>query len=115
MALDSVGGSGRKGGSHIVRVDVLVQPISWRRRAADDDTAADNTTADTGGLTLVTISLPPGAVLANRYQILRSLGRGGMGALYLAHDLRFARRLVVLNKDKGCLFTGAADEKRISG
>jgi len=46
-------------------------------------------------------SWSPGAILANRYQTLRPLGRGGMGTLYLARDLRFERRLAVLNKDKG--------------
>ena len=46
-------------------------------------------------------SWSPSITLANRYQILRSLGSGGMGMLYLARDLRFERRLAVLNKDKG--------------
>jgi len=38
------------------------------------------------------VTLPAGAILANRYQIIRPLGRGGMGTLYLARDTRFERR-----------------------
>lgn len=33
--------------------------------------------------------LPKGAILQSRYEILRVLGIGGMGAVYLAQDLRF--------------------------
>ncbi len=42
----------------------------------------------------------PGATLANRYQILQPLGHGGMGTLYLARDLRFARRFVALKENQ---------------
>jgi len=43
--------------------------------------------------------LPAGTVLANRYEIQHPLERGGMGAIYLARDLRFARRYVALKEN----------------
>ncbi len=39
--------------------------------------------------------LASGTVLQNRYQILRPLGAGGMGAVYLANDARLNRPVVV--------------------
>ncbi len=35
--------------------------------------------------------LPKGAILQNRYEILRILGLGGMGSVYLSRDLNFAK------------------------
>jgi len=39
--------------------------------------------------------LQPGAVLANRYEIVKLLGEGGMGAVYKARDLELAREVAL--------------------
>jgi len=39
------------------------------------------------------------ALLMGRYQVLRPLGAGGMGTLFLARDLRFEHRLVALKEN----------------
>src|SRR5688572_8820867 len=42
------------------------------------------------------VGLKPGMLLGNRYLIEAELGRGGIGAVYLARDKQLASRLVVV-------------------
>jgi tRNA A-37 threonylcarbamoyl transferase component Bud32 len=42
--------------------------------------------------------LPPNTVLQGRYQITKRIGQGGMGAIYLADDLRFSQRVAVVKE-----------------
>lgn len=44
--------------------------------------------------------LAPNTILQNRYQVLRSLGVGGMGAVYQANDLRL-NQIVALKENSG--------------
>ena len=38
---------------------------------------------------------PPGTTLLDRYQVISALGKGGMGEVYLAEDLRLSQKIAL--------------------
>jgi serine/threonine protein kinase len=44
------------------------------------------------------IQLPPGTLLADRYKIVRRIGGGGMGSVYMAEDQNLANRKVAVKE-----------------
>jgi serine/threonine-protein kinase len=80
------GGAGRGGGalSGDVAGSPPERPAANTTPAALDETASARPAGRASAP--VTTSLEPGQVLAQRYRIQRLLGKGGMGAVYLADD-----------------------------
>ncbi len=65
---------------------------------------------------LGTGKLPAKALVANRYSIVRLLGKGGMGAVYLANDNRFSNKLVAVKEmSTSSLQTAAEKQTAIDG
>ena len=64
------------------------------------------------------IQLPPGTLLADRYKIVRRIGGGGMGSVYLAEDQNLANRKVAVKEmvemfaDEGARQKAIEDFKR---
>jgi len=46
------------------------------------------------------MALNPGEVIVNRYKIVKKLGEGGFGAVYLAEDINLKGKLVALKENK---------------
>ncbi len=63
------------------------------------------------------MTLPPGTMLLNRYRILRELGVGGMGRVYLAHDEKLEMPVAIkvlrdlLSRDPGSVRRLIAEAK----
>jgi hypothetical protein len=63
----------------------MIEELRGRRDGAGD---GDALPAGATPLETLTDHLTPGAILGNRYQIRSRLGRGGMGEVWLAFDLK---------------------------
>src|SRR5690606_1697504 len=66
-----------------------------KARARETTRAAARSEAnyDTAGVPAV---LPkPGAVINNQYELIKELGRGGMGTVFMARDVKLGRRVAI--------------------
>jgi serine/threonine protein kinase len=66
-----------------------VSPLSHPRSTPSSNPALSSSDAIGGG------RYPPGAIIADRYRVVALLGRGGMGEVYRAEDLRLSQVLAI--------------------
>jgi hypothetical protein len=80
----------------------------------DDKSAALSPTVATPNPhgSILAMALQPGQKIAGRYTIDREIGRGGMGAVYLAADEKLAERVALKIINAGMADAGAADRFR---
>jgi CheY-like chemotaxis protein len=74
------------------REERLSAQVSILKREIDE---AKRSTSDTGSAELDAGTLIPGTQFADRYTILRVVGRGGMGTVYKAHDKELAEEIAI--------------------
>ncbi|MCB0038034.1 MAG: protein kinase [Caldilinea sp.] len=81
-----------------VQCDTLLKPtMRFCPKCGTTLNVASPTNPTPVGQTFVR-AMAPGDCLQNRYTILRPLGKGGMGAVYLVEDARIARRQLALKE-----------------
>lgn len=66
--------------------DATIMNENRRETQPEDEDAADLRLGTTGGRRPLNKPLAPGTLLSQRYEIVRRIGGGGMGAVYLAKD-----------------------------
>ena len=74
------------------REERLSAQVSVLKREIDE---AKRGTSDAAGTELDAGTLLPGAQFADRYTIIRVVGRGGMGTVYKAHDKKLAEEIAI--------------------
>jgi serine/threonine-protein kinase len=90
------------------KTEANANPVAHHNSAALSPTVA--TPKPQGSL--LAMALQPGQKIAGRYTIERELGRGGMGAVYLAADEKLAERVALKIINAGMGDSGATDRFR---
>ena len=93
----------------------LIVPVGERDPAPggsrrDDMGLAETAVPEDSDVIMSSRTLAPGTTLAGRYEIVRKLGRGGMGEVYLAEHTSIKRRVAV--KIAGVTFANEAELMR---